>query len=230
MNKISCIVPTYNQIEYLPECILSILRQTYPNFEVIIVNDGSTDGTKEYLDSVESQYNLKVLHHKSNKGIANALNTGLDLCIGDYITWMSSDCFYEKEAFSVMAEALTINTDCGLVSTNFNIFGSRDIDIIHGARKYTYEDMKVGNFVGNCFLFRRKYIDEGLRFDTDFLCVEDWKMWLEISLRDPILKIPGIYAHWRDHKSNLSNTKGYSIGVINSNRLKEKYRDAKGNY
>ena len=229
--KVSCIIPVYNQGKYLAECLDSILNQTYKDYEVIIVNDGSMDNTlsviMEYCDKIQ---NIILYSKASNEGLPKALNTGLKMCKGEYITWMSADSYYEPEAFEVMKKALDENKDCGLVSTGFRIFGNRESIEQHTPRKYSYEDMKIGNFVGACFLFRRRFIDEGLRFDPDFLCTEDWKFALDISLKTPILKIKGVYANWRDHSDNLTNTKGKDLGFINSARLIEKYKNVKGDY
>lgn len=231
MKKISCIIPTYNQVQYISDCIQSVVHQTYPNVEIIIINDGSQDGTREYLDNIALLYNnIQVIHNETNIGLPKTLNVGLQHCHGDYITWISSDCIYALGAFEVMAQSLDDHPTIGLVSTMFRIFGSRNEDVIIKDRIYTWKDMKVGNFVGCCFLFRKECVQNVGEFDPDMLCVEDWDYWMRISLKYPLMKIPGIFAHWRDHSSNLSNTQGKTLGFTNSAKLKEKYRDEEGEY
>jgi glycosyltransferase involved in cell wall biosynthesis len=232
MSKlISCIIPTHNQAQYLPQCLESILEQTYKNFEIIVVNDCSTDNTRDILDDYINKYsNIKVVHSYINLKLPKALNVGLERCYGDYITWMSSDSFYYKDAFRVMIEALEKNKEFGLVSTDFNIYGDSYKEIKYNKKIYTFEDMKQGNFVGCCFMFRKECFEEVGYFDPEMIGVEDWDFWTRISQKWPLLKINGIYAYWRDHKSNMSNTIMKDIGFQQETKLKDKYRDMKAFY
>ena len=231
MKKISVIVPVYNQLQYLDECLMSILHQSYKGeIEIIVVNDGSTDGTKEFLELIKDQYNLKVIQYTHNCGLAEALNTGMDNCSGDYISWISSDCYFEPNALEVLAQSLEDNPDCGLISSGFHIFGDRESIEQHKARKYTIEDLKNGNFVGMCFLFRYECFHKVGYFNADLPCTEDWDYWARISIYYPLLKINGVYGHWRSHSKNLTTVDGPTIGFINSARIREKYKNTKCKY
>lgn len=92
MNKFSIIVPVYNTEEYLQRCLDSILNQTYNNYEIIIVNDGSTDGSKEIIKSYISKYPDKIIVvNKKNGGLSSARNKGVKKAKGDYILFVDSD-------------------------------------------------------------------------------------------------------------------------------------------
>lgn len=91
LPKISVIVPVYNSGKYLSECVNSILSQTYTNIEILLINDGSTDGSDLICDKLgESYENVKILH-KANGGASSARNKGLDIAIGEYIMFVDSD-------------------------------------------------------------------------------------------------------------------------------------------
>jgi len=87
-GKISVIIPTYNSREYICEAIESVLRQSYKNYEIIVIDDGSTDDTVRLLDS--KYRGLRIVSQK-NAGLATARNTGLKLAKGDYIQFLDAD-------------------------------------------------------------------------------------------------------------------------------------------
>lgn len=91
MEKISVIVPVYNTQAYLQECLDHLIGQTYPNIEIILVDDGSTDNSYAICESYQKQYDHIVLIHKENGGCGSARNAGMDLATGDYILHIDSD-------------------------------------------------------------------------------------------------------------------------------------------
>lgn len=229
--KITCILPTYNQSRYLSQSVNSILCQSFPDFELIVINDCSADNTAQILENYAStDSRIKIIHNKTNLKLPRTLNVGLDKAGGDYITWMSSDSYYDPKAFEVMLKALEDNPDVGLVSTQFKIFGSREVDIVQRVGKYTFEQIKGGNFVGCCFLFRKECFNKIGYFDPEMICVEDWDYWTRISQHWPLLKINGFYAYWRDHATSMSNTLAKQIGHQQEGKLKEKYKSLEATY
>lgn len=111
--KISVVVPVYNAEKYLPLCLDSILAQTYENFEVICVDDGSTDGSGNVLDKYAAEdARINVIHQK-NGGVSAARNSGLKLASGDYIYFMDSDDFIRPEWFAYAVEVIAeYEPDC----------------------------------------------------------------------------------------------------------------------
>ncbi len=109
MEKVSIIIPAYNAEIYLGECLDSALNQTYPNTELIIINDGSTDNTKEILDKYSAQYqNIKVTHTE-NGGVSCARNIGLNNADGDYIMFLDSDDLLVPNAIEILLQDLADN-------------------------------------------------------------------------------------------------------------------------
>ena len=94
---ISVVLPIYNVEDYLERCIKSVLNQTYKNFEIILVDDGSTDGSAELCDYYAEIENKVCVIHKKNGGLSEARNTGTMLAKGDYITYIDSDDYVDKD-------------------------------------------------------------------------------------------------------------------------------------
>ena len=110
---ISVIVPVYNVEKYLSYCLDSIIQQSYDNLEIILINDGSTDGSKSICEEyVEKDQRIRLINQK-NKGLSGARNTGLDNCIGEYITFIDSDDYivndYIEYLYSMITEHVTIS-------------------------------------------------------------------------------------------------------------------------
>lgn len=105
--KISVIIPVYNVEKYLAQCLESIAGQSYENLEIIIVNDGSTDRSEEICGKFEAMDSRIKLINQSNSGVSVARNTGIENATGDYITFVDSDDWLEKEMYNSMISQVT---------------------------------------------------------------------------------------------------------------------------
>lgn len=136
-EKISIIVPVYNAENYLRRCIDSILEQTYTNFELLLINDGSTDGSAKILEEVkESDSRIRIVH-KKNEGVSATRNLGLKLVTGDYITFIDSDDFVDKLYLEVLYKSLTEN-DADIASGNFASFNEERQTFLFFTTEETY--------------------------------------------------------------------------------------------
>lgn len=108
--KISVIIPAFNVAPYLVQCVNSVLNQTYPDIEIILVDDGSTDQSSEICDSLAKSSDKVSVLHKSNGGLSDARNKGIDLATGDYIVFLDSDDFWsENNALDKIVKRLCKN-------------------------------------------------------------------------------------------------------------------------
>lgn len=105
-GKISVIVPVYNVAAYLPECLDSILGQDYKNLEILVIDDGSTDGSSEICDEYADRDSRISVIHQKNGGAANAKNAGLRIASGEYLSFVDSDDYLEPGAYSHMVGIL----------------------------------------------------------------------------------------------------------------------------
>lgn len=108
MNKglVSIIIPVFNAEKYLKRCVESILTQTYLAFELILIDDGSSDGSGKICDAYGEQYSFIHVIHIKNSGVGNARNIGLKICKGEYITFVDADDFIHTQYLEIMIEAL----------------------------------------------------------------------------------------------------------------------------
>lgn len=91
---VSIIIPVFNTVSFLRECVNSVIRQTYSNLEIILVDDGSTDGSSFLCDELSSNDNRIIVIHKNNAGLSEARNTGINISKGDYLLFLDSDDFW----------------------------------------------------------------------------------------------------------------------------------------
>ena len=112
MNKVSIIIPVYNTKKYLEQCVFSIIEQTYQNIEVLLVDDGSTDGTSDLCDEIAKKDSRVRVIHKTNGGAATARNLGIDEATGEYVMFVDSDDWLDTDAIENLVEhADKNNTD-----------------------------------------------------------------------------------------------------------------------
>ena len=139
-KKVSIIVPVYNVEQYLNKCIDSILNQTYRNIEVILINDGSIDNSREICDKYAKIDHRITVIHKENGGVSFARNVGLSLSSGDYIMFIDSDDWIEKDTLSILLEIQNEN-DYDVIM--FGICRENKI-----TEKTTYSSLESESFVG----------------------------------------------------------------------------------
>ena len=127
MDKISVIVPVYNVRKYLKKAIYSIINQKYRNLEIILVDDGSTDGSGEICDEFKKIDDRIVVYHKENGGLSSTRNYGMKKATGDYVIFIDSDDYIHQEMiFSLYEERKKVDADvsvCGIM----NVYNTKEI-------------------------------------------------------------------------------------------------------
>jgi glycosyltransferase involved in cell wall biosynthesis len=118
--RFSVLVPTYNQAHFLPAALDSLLAQTYGNWEAIVVNDGSTDGTREVLEAYAARDPRIKPHHQTNGGVGAALNAARAKAEGDWICWLSSDDLFEPDALEAFAKGIAEFPKARFFYSNFS--------------------------------------------------------------------------------------------------------------
>ena len=123
-DKISIIVPIYNVKKYIQQCVESLINQTYKNLEIILIDDGSTDGCGELCDEFGKKDQRIHVIHKQNGGLSDARNKGIDVASGDYIGFVDSDDWISHNMYEKMLSSLkSVNADiavCGWVEEFLN--------------------------------------------------------------------------------------------------------------
>ena len=118
LKKVSIIIPVYNMKDYLEEAIESVISQTYKNIEIIIIDDGSNDGSEKICDDYSRlDSRIKVIHQE-NKGLSAARNKGLEIMTGDYVAYLDPDDVYHPKMIEMLHDKM-INEDVDCVICNF---------------------------------------------------------------------------------------------------------------
>jgi glycosyltransferase involved in cell wall biosynthesis len=183
---ISIIIPTYNCAAYLDECLESVFQQTRKEFEVIVVDDGSTDETQSVLGRWQER--IRCITLRKNGGIANARNTALGTASGEFIALLDADDIWSPKKLEKQMKVLEQSPAAGLVCSDFAIDEtSGALTPSFFARSGGYATGKVFPYlVRNCFVFtstvilRRSILQRTGNFDTA-LAFDDYGMWLKVA-------------------------------------------------
>lgn len=228
---VSVIIPTFNCREWVGDAIESVLKQTYPNREIIVIDDGSTDGTGDFL---KDKYKDSIRYsYRENKGLASARNRGLDEARGEYVQFLDADDLLDPEKLSLQVEALK-----GYDSLAFSYSDYMTCDILDMSRevpdryrspKLLHENPLVDlisrwetdfSIPVHCFLFSSVFFKEyGLRFDEALPNHEDWECWMRIvALRPAINYLDRRLAIYRIREDAMcydiaSMKKGYLMAL-----------------
>lgn len=209
--KVSIILPVYNGEKYLHKSIESILKQSYANFELIIVNDFSNDSSLEIANSFAREDNrLIVISNDKNRGLPYSLNYGFSKASGELFTWTSDDNLFHRDAIYKMVSFLNSNPDCALVFADMNLIDENN-EII-GQRISNNYNLFNKNCVGACFMYRSKCREFIGDYDISKSLVEDYDYWIRIASKYEINRIPEILYDYRYHNESLTVKKMRLVG------------------
>jgi len=207
---VSIVLTTLNGARYLRESLDSCLSQTHTNFELIIVDGGSTDGTldivREYTDP-----RIRLVHQQANEGkLPGAINLGLDSAKGDFLTWMQDDSIYEPSAIETMVRTLRENPTVGQVCADYwktDPSGEERerICVIEGDQHLSAKSDPGGV----CFMIRREVREKVGIHDLTAYPSQDADYRWRIAMQFPTLRIPQPLYRWRFHSESLTGRLGW---------------------
>ena len=216
-EKISIIVPVYNVENYLERCVESILKQTYTNFELLLINDGSTDQSGELCDQLVSKNgNIKVFHLK-NAGVSNARNVGIQNSTGEWITFVDSDDFITNDYLETLISAVDGDDSIGFSIARLHHIKNgqiTELPVFSGKEEKwsTEQTMREllttskTSFFPVAKIFRREIISD-FTFNTDYHLAEDALFLTEVLLKTKCTSIfidKPIYYY--DHRQGSATT------------------------
>lgn len=201
-EKVSIVLPTYNGAKYIQQSIGSCLKQTYKNIELIIVDDGSTDKTTEIIKSYHDA-RIRYIRHRKKKGLAHALNTGFAKATGEYLTWTSDDNYYAEKAVESMVDTLRTNKKIDFAYANYYMI-NEDGKVLQSIRGAPSKNLKEGNCIGPCFLYRRKIYEIIGEYNPEAFLVEDYEYWIRISKRFRMQMLDEYLYRHRLHPKSLT--------------------------
>jgi len=204
--KVSVITPCYNHGKYIHEMIESIIKQTYQNFEVIIVNDGSTDDTADILNGIKHK-KIKVIHTE-NFGPAHARNLAINLTKGEFIINLDADdkiapCFIQR-----CVEIMTSRSNVGIVYSNVELFGYKNEPFV--LQDYSFENMLRANcIIANACFRRSDWVKTEGYSSVMKYGYEDFDFWLSIlELGRDIFQIKEYLIFYRTYEKQEASRSG----------------------
>ncbi len=215
----SIIIPVYNVEKYLRECLESVLCQTYEDWEVICINDGSTDGSATILEEYAAKDSRFKVISQPNGGLSAARNTGLDAASGDYVLFLDSDDYLEKEALQIVANNLTDeDLICFSGRRFFEETGAyEEADILHketfstGWEYYSKRALDKRDFAFVCVVLRcykRAYLlDNGLRFKPGIYHEDNMFTPLACYYAKNVKVIPDVLYDYRVRGSSIMTSR-----------------------
>lgn len=217
-GRVSVVMPCYNAGSFLVEAVESVLRQTYDDIELVVVDDGSTDDSTAALRSYGDR--LRLLH-SAHAGPAAARNTGLAACSGEFVAFLDADDYWVPECIERLHAALR-SSDADLSYCGWQNVGAT-------ARRGTpfvppdYEDgNKVEALLRNAALWpihgaltRRAALEEAGGFDTRWRRCEDYDLWLRLASAKQLVRVPEVLAYYRHHRdASRSDVRGRDAEVM----------------
>ena len=206
--KISVVIPTFNRLSVLTRALDSAINQTIKPHEIIVIDDGSSDQTRNWIRNKFPEINY---FYQKNMGVSTARNTGIDMAKGDWIAFLDSDDEWDKAKLELQSKAIHNNKDIPLSHTN-------EIWIKNGVRiNQKWSHQKFGGQIFNrclkkCIIspstviIRKDIFNEIGLFDTSLPVCEDYDLWLRVTARYPVLLLEKeLTIKYGGHSDQLSN-------------------------
>lgn len=203
---ISIALPVYNGEKYIAECLDSLLAQTYEDFEIILIDDCSTDDTAQIVAGYDDT-RIRYYKNEKNLGIVHTLNKAFGLCRGEYIARMDADDIAMPQRLEKQLELMERNPELGIVSVWFQMFGDVDCSV-----HYAVEPKEIAcrllfslQLLHPGWLMRRRLVDEGLAYREEYRYAEDWDFLVRAARTVGLGNVPRELMRYRINPGQLSN-------------------------
>lgn len=216
MPLISIILPVYNSEKYIYAAVQSMLDQTFTDFELIVINDASTDGTLDILRNFNDP-RIRLINNETNLKVVKCLNRGIDLAKGEFIARMDADDISYPQRLEKQLAYLQSHPDIDLCATWVKVFGADDF--IH----YPYEDHELIktellflNIIRHpTIMFRRKpFIENKVYYNELYINCEDYGLWVELIDRLKFATLQEVLLEYRIHEKNTSIPQSKNWNII----------------
>lgn len=208
LPKVSVIIPAFNSARFIKRTIQSVIDQTYPNVEIICVDDGSVDGTRR---EVVENFPSVVYHFQENRGVARARNIGITKSTGDYLAFLDSDDTWLPEKLAAQMQLVANNPNAKIIHTNIKISANGVIkDSIYPTEHQQgkmFENLLLqkGSVVCSTLLVKKECIDKVGAFDEELRTSEDVHLFLRLAYHYDFYFIDKPLMIKNHHDANLTN-------------------------
>ncbi|OIO39235.1 MAG: hypothetical protein AUJ71_01170 [Candidatus Omnitrophica bacterium CG1_02_49_16] len=218
---LSVVMPVYNAACFLEQSVKSILGQTFGDFEFIIIDDGSTDGSLEILQFFKEKDRRVLICSQSHQGIAPARNQGSRLARGRYVAVMDADDISMPDRFQRQVYFLENNPEIALVGGAITMIDEKGKYIRQVVYPIRIDEIKRNLLIYNCIsqptvMMRKKVFEKLGGYRRCFDPAEDYDLWLRMSEQYPLANLPETLLHYRCHLGQISQRKleAQSLGIL----------------
>lgn len=207
MARVTVLMPTYNVATWVEESIHSVLRQTYTDFELLVVDDGSTDDTLEHVRAINDP-RIRIAVFPDNVGLADNLNRGLDLIETELVARMDGDDIAEPDWLETGIKVLDNHPDIDICSFGFQFFGTKTSLVRFPEH---HEDSKAQMLFGCTVIVpvmrRSVFANNNLRYRTDTFPAEDYSLWAMAYKVAKVYNVQRTLFHYRTHPTQISTAR-----------------------
>lgn len=206
--KVSVVIPTYNRVNNLKRALESVLNQTYENLEIIVVSDGSTDGTDNFMNSFRKRDSrIEYVSYFPNKGGNYARNRGIKAAQGEYIAFLDDDDEWEKEKIELQLNEIKKNPNVGLVYTGINIIYNQENINYYSLPKKSgnlSKDILISNHIGttSSVMVKTDLVHNVGMFDENLRALQDYDLWIRICQKTEVSYVNKPLVRYYNSTSN----------------------------
>jgi GT2 family glycosyltransferase len=228
--KVTVLLPVYNGERYIAAAIESILVQTFRDFQLLVIDDGSEDGTFDVCAGYDDP-RITLVRNEKNLGLIATLNKGLNLCRGDYIARLDCDDFSFPNRLARQVEFMERNPEVGVCGTWFERIAAKGKDVVKppvddGVLRFLL--LFHTNFCHSTIFLRRSVLESnGLLYDPDYKYAEDYDFWVRCAEYTKLAHIPEVLLSYSYHPENISNRFRVEQGLT-ADRIRRRQLDRLG--
>lgn len=231
-DLISIIVPTYNVENYLEKCVKSLIKQTYVNIEILLIDDGSTDNSGNLADSLALKDNRIRVYHKKNGGLSDARNYGIEKSRGKYVCFIDSDDYISLDLIETLYKELKQENADIAMSNRIHFYDSgKEIINFKGTEKMIFnnmqavEEMNLFNYfdMSSCGKIFKKDMFDKIKFPVGKLCEDYYIMYKIILSSNKIVYIPYTYYYYYQRNGSISKNKKLNWDYLEASKEQMEY-------
>ena len=211
----SVVIPVYNTARYLERAIDSVLNQTFTDFELLLLDDGSTDGSSAILDRYQACDSRCRVFHNHNRGVITTRNEGNSMARADIIFLMDSDDICMPDRFEKQFTYLSEHPECVAVGSRILLIDQDDMPIMHMGDKLTHEEIDSTNISGEAACFfqptvavRKSAVEKVGGYRAEYRRAEDFDLFLRLAEVGTLTNLPDVLLKYRQHLSSIGYLHG----------------------
>ena len=205
MPKVTVLLPLFNAETFIKDAVESILNQTFTEFELLIIDDGSTDNSLAIISNITDS-RIRILSHEINEGLIATLNEGILASLGEYIVRMDADDIAHPERISIQVKYMDLHNDISIAGSYFKLIDGREIYKVPLEHEAIKAQLIFHSTLAHPSVIMRKndFIAADLFFNSDYKHAEDYELWVRASEHLKFANIPQVLLYYRAHVDQVS--------------------------